>query len=115
MSHVIAWWKPVPGFAGASEIVHRTLMAEEDVDGLCDLPIRQMIDAMKSEFADCGEVAGLLKYREGDYEIHWTWSYQTMRAMADHFRDEHREKIIEIAQRHGCTVYDANLNLTIRP
>ena len=26
-----------------------------------------------------------------------------------------REAIIDIAHRHGCTVYDANLNLTIPP
>lgn len=119
MSHIIAWWKPSPGFATSPEVVHRTLLAEQDVDGLIDLPIRQMIDAMKEHFPNCSEVAGLLRWKAGnqatDPAIEWTWSYQTMRAAADHFRDQDREAIIDIAHRHGCTVYDANLNLTIPP
>jgi hypothetical protein len=115
MSHVIAWWKPTSGFAGSSEIVHRTLVAEQDVDGLADLPIRQMIDATKEHFPNCREVAGLLTWKGDDQAIEWTWSYQTMRASAEHFRAEDREAILDIAHRYGCTVYDANLNLTIPP
>lgn len=115
MSHIIAWWKPSPGLLTPAEMIHRTLMGEQDVDGLIDLPIRQMIDATKEHFANCREIAGLLSWKGDAQAIDWTWSYQTMRAAAEHFRDEDRETIIDIAHRHGCTVYDANLNLTIPP
>jgi hypothetical protein len=94
--------------------IQRRLDADEEVDGLADLPIKEMIDRLKREFSGCKEAAGQLTWTAGDERFRATWTWQFLRLESDNLTDEHRDKFFELARSFGCPVFDPQMNLKMQ-
>ncbi len=113
MSYIIYLWREERSTGLAAAAIQRQLDAGNDVEGLADLPIKEMIDRLKSDFPGCKESAGFLRWQAGEEWWGATWAWQFMRLESENLRDEHREKFIELARSFRCPVFDAPLNLRL--
>src|SRR3954454_17173023 len=92
----LLFWKVGPNVTLSQPEVARELLWGEEVDGLIDLPIREIIDRLKIEFPQHQENSGLLIGRAatGSFEATWTWQYVKV-----HCRDlpaDDRQRLIEV-------------------
>lgn len=113
MSHLLYLWREQRDVALSPGEIQRRLDGGEDVEGLADLPIKDLIEAIKREFSGCKEMAGQLMWAAGGERFVSTWSWQYLRVESENLIDEHRDKFLEIAQAFGCPVYDPQLNIKI--
>jgi hypothetical protein len=113
MPHLLYLWREERPVELAAAQIQRLLDTGDDVDGLADLPIKEMIDQLKREFHGAKETAGLLSWKSGEEQFHATWSWQFMRIESDNLLDEHRDKFLDLARHFGCPVYDPQLNLKL--
>jgi hypothetical protein len=111
MPHLLYLWREERDTQLSPSEVQRRLDADEDIEGLADLPIKEMIDRLKREFSGCKEVAGQLTWNSGNERFRATWTWQHMRLESDHLSDEHRDRFFELARSIGCPVFDPQLNL----
>ena len=111
MPHLIYLWREERDTGLSSAETQRRLDADEDVDGLADLPIKDMIDRLKQDFPGCKEAAGQLVWISGDERFRATWTWQFMRLESDNLRDEQRDRFFELARGFGCPVFDPQMNL----
>jgi hypothetical protein len=111
MSQLLYLWREERELALLPAAIQRQLDAGDDVDGLADLPIKEMIDRLKREFPGAKETAGLLAWQSGEERFQATWSWQFMRLESDNLNDEHRDKFFDLARSFHCPVYDPQLNL----
>jgi hypothetical protein len=110
MSHLVLWReRKETGLAPAR--VHERLESGDDVEGLDDLPIREMIDKIRHEFPGSQEGAGVLQWNSGEESFRATWTWQYLRFDAQQLSEEHREKLFELARQFHCPVFDASMNL----
>ena len=52
MSDILLFWKARPDLAMPEDAVARELNWGEEVEGLIDLPVKEIIDRLKAEFRD---------------------------------------------------------------
>jgi hypothetical protein len=110
MSQLLYLWREARDTALSSAEIQRQLEAGEDVEGLADLPIKEMIDRLKQEFPGCKESAGQLVWQAGPERFRATWAWQYMCLESDNLNDEHRDKFFELARSFGCPVFDPQMN-----
>ncbi len=111
MTNVIYLWRETRDTGLSGTEIQRQLDAGNDVEGLADLPIKEMIDRLKTEFPGCKEVAGLLVWQSEPQRWRATWSWQFMRLESENLEDELRDRFFELARSCNCQVYDAPMNL----
>ena len=91
--------------------IQQRFEAGDDVEGVADLPIREMLDHVRREFPGAKESAGLLQWQAGGETLKVTWSWQFLRFEVQELKDEHREKIFDLGRHFHCPVFDPELNL----
>jgi len=103
----LLFWKAGPSVRLSAPEIARELMWGEDVDGLIDLPVRQIIDRLKAEFPQHEERPGLLTGHgtSGAFEATWTW--QHIRVDCRDLPAADRERLIEAIESFECMAYDA--------
>ena len=102
----VLFWKPGPNVKLSAPEVARELTWGEEVEGLIDLPIREIIDRLKAEFPHHEEKSGLLigHAASGSFEATWTWQYLKV-----HCRDlppADRQQLIDAAESFDCMAYE---------
>lgn len=102
-SHTLLFWKPGPGLRLSAEEVARELVWGEDVPGLIDLPVKEIIQRLKEAFADHDERPGVLLARaaEGSFEATWTW--QHVRIDCFDLSADERQRLCDVLAAFGCT------------
>lgn len=105
-AHILLFWKPAPSAKLSPAEIARELMWGEEVDGLIDLPIRDIIDRLKVEFPQHDEKAGLLIAHGtgGSCEVTWTW--QHLRIDCRDLPTADRERLIDSIESFDCMAYD---------
>lgn len=111
MLHLLYLWREERDTALSPAEIRRRLDADEEVEGLADLPIKEMIDRLKSDFSGCKETAGQVVWTSGEERFRATWTWQYMRLESEHLRDEYRDRFFELARSVGCPVFDPQMNL----
>jgi hypothetical protein len=114
MPQVFFLWREETDVEHTPERIGRILEAGDDVGGLADLPIREMLDRIRHEFPGAQESAGMLTWKSGSESFRITWTWQFLRVEADSLSDEHREKFIDLARSFHCPVYDVQMNLRMK-
>ena len=104
-------WREATELGLSPAVIQRRLNAGDDVEGLADLPIREMIDHLKQAFPAAQEIAGYLQWRVGEAKFRATWTWQHIRFETDDLSDEDRELIFDVARHFHCPVFDPLLNL----
>jgi hypothetical protein len=81
-------------------------MYGEDVAGLVDLPVREILDRLKAGFPDHDETAGRLTGRAGGGSFEATWTWQYVRVDCRDLPPGERQRLSEILEPFGCTVHE---------
>ena len=105
-AHQLLFWRPGPSLKLSPAETARELVWGEEVDGLIDLPIREIIDRLKAEFADHEEKSGLLNARAeaGSFQVTWSWQY--VRIDCQDVPTTAREQLIDIIESFDCMAYE---------
>jgi len=106
----LLFWKSMPSVRLSSAEIARELVWGEEVDGLIDLPVREIIDRLKAEFPEHEEKSGVLLGRAGAGTFEATWTWQYIRVQCQGFAGEERERLIETIESFGCMAYDPQLS-----
>jgi hypothetical protein len=107
MSETLLFWKPCPDLTMPGEDIARELNWGEEVEGLIDLPIKEIIDRLKAAFPDHVERPGTLSARTragGLWEA--TWGWQFFKVELHDAPDEDCRRVIDILADFGCGVHE---------
>lgn len=101
----LLFWKAGPNVKLSQPEVARELLWGEEVDGLIDLPVREIIDRLKTEFPRNEEKSGLLICHgdSGSFEATWTW--QHARVDCHDLAESDRERLIDLIESFGCMAW----------
>jgi len=91
--------------------IAQELQFGNEVDGLIDLPVRDIIDRLKTEFPGATERAGLLTVKVGGGSLEASWSWQFVKVEFQDLSEETRQQVCDIMQDFSATAYDPQLNL----
>jgi hypothetical protein len=105
-AYVLMFWKAGPHTRLSPAEIGRELTWGEDVEGLSDLPVKEILDRLKVEFPNHQEQPGLLVCRgaTGSLEASWTW--QHVKIECHDLLPNERERLIEVMEGFGCATYD---------
>jgi hypothetical protein len=101
----LLFWKSGPAVKLSSAEVALELMLGEDVEGLIDLPIREIIDRLKNEFSQNDERPGLLVVHAGGGSFDATWTWQHVKVDCRALAPADRERLIDTIESFGCMAY----------
>jgi hypothetical protein len=107
MSDILLFWKPRPELAMPPEAVARELNWGEEVAGLIDLPVKEIIDRLKSEFPEHDEQPGLLTAKTpggGSWEA--TWGWQFVKVELRDASDDARQRLTDVLAEFGADVHE---------
>jgi len=108
--YAILFWKMGPVLKLSAPEIARELLWGEEVEGLVDLPVREIIDRIKAEFPQHEENAGaLIGHGEtGLFEV--TWSWQFVRVTCHDLPAKDRERLIDAIESFDCMAFDPQLS-----
>ena len=108
MNVQLLFWNPGPNVRLSPDEVARELLWGEEVHGLIDLPVKEIIDRLKAEFPKSEEQPGLLvaNASAGSFEATWTWQY--VRVDGHGLPAADRQRLIEAVESFGCMAYDVS-------
>jgi hypothetical protein len=90
----------------SADAIGQELSFGEDVEGLVDLPIKEIIDRLKAEFPETQEKAGLLVICGQGGPIDVSWSWQFLRIEASQLDDDVKQKFIALGRSFDCEPYE---------
>jgi hypothetical protein len=103
---MLLFWKAGPRLRLAAAEVARELIWGEEVEGLIDLPIQEIIAQIKANFPEHAEQPGLLSGRGATGKFEATWSWQHVRVEDDDLTPLDRQRLIEAIEEFGCLAYE---------
>lgn len=94
------WNSPIPFPKRPAAIVQEFIWGEE-VDGLIDLPIKEIIERLKLEFPEHKELPGslVLTGESGPIEVSWSWQFVRYEAQEVAPADEEKLRVVGEAFR----------------
>jgi hypothetical protein len=104
---LLLFWKPGPKVKLSAPEIAQELVWGEEVEGLIDLPIREIIDRLKAEFPQHDEKPGLLAVHAAIGSFEATWSWQHVRVECHDLPASERERLIDAIESFDCMAYDA--------
>ena len=105
MSDTILFWNPGPHVRLSPAEVAREIVWGEEVDGLIDLNVKAIIDALKAAFPDHEEQSGLLIGRASDGSFEATWTWQHVKLDCKDLPPDDRQRLIGTIEAAGCQAY----------
>src|SRR5262245_42652197 len=106
MSDTLLFWNPGPRLRLSPAEVAREIVWGEEVEGLIDLNIKEIIDLLKAAFPQHEEQSGLLIGRAGDGLFEATWTWQHVKADCRELAAADRQRLIDTIESAGCQAYD---------
>lgn len=109
--YTLFFWNQPTGFALPPSQVAQELQAGNDVEGLIDLPIKEILGRLMKEFPGAVEKAGVLtaEVESGSFEASWSWQFVKMEC--HDLPDAARERLCEIMLEFAAPAYDPQLIL----
>jgi len=102
----LLFWKPGPAVKLSPPEVARELVWGEEVEGLIDLPVREIIDRLKAEFPQHEEKSGVLVGQASGGSFEASWSWQHIRMECHHLPASDRERLIDAIESFDCMAYE---------
>lgn len=101
-SQTLIFWSAARPLPLPEEELARELFWGEEVEGLDDLPIRQILDRLKEVFPRHVEKTGQLQVQgeEGTFEATWTW--QSVRVDCRDLGEAEMGRLCETMESLGC-------------
>lgn len=107
MMQSLMFWKGQPTIEMASAAIALELSFGEEVEGLTDLPIREILDRIQAIFPRCDERPGVLIVPGENGPIEATWTWQVLRLQHSGLSDGDRAKLLAIGREFGSEGYAA--------
>jgi len=104
----LLFWHGGPHLRLSPSEVAREILWGEEVEGLIDLPIKAIIDALKSQFPAHREQPGQLVLQAGPGRLEITWTWQFVRADLRDVSGDEQQRLITAIEAFGCKSYEAN-------
>jgi hypothetical protein len=108
MNESLLFWKARPDLALSPDAIARELNWGEEVVGLVDLPVKEIIDRLKTEFPDHDERPGSLAAQTrggGSWEATWAWQFFKVELRG--VPDDARQRVIDVLADFGCGVHES--------
>jgi hypothetical protein len=102
----LLFWRPAPSLKLSPAETARELMWGEEVEGLVDLPIREIIDRLKAHYPQHDEKPGQLAAMSPDGSFQVTWTWQHIRIDCHDVSAAVREELIEVIEAFDCMAYE---------
>lgn len=102
----LMFWNAPPAHPLSADEIGRELLWGEEVDGLVDLPVKEILDRLKAEFAEHRETPGLLVIHDGDGHAEATWTWQHVRFELHEASDTLRQRLVQILSDFGCNSHE---------
>lgn len=99
------WKSPIP-FPKQLPAIAQEFIWGEEVEGLIDLPIKEMLDALKVEFPKHHELPGSLMIDAELASIEVTWSWQYLRYQASSISPADEQKLRSVGDKFECTQFE---------
>ncbi len=106
MPDALLFWKPRADLKLSPAEVAREILWGEDVEGLIDLPVKEVIDRLKAEFPDHSETPGLLVLRTGSGQIEVTWTWQHIKLAMTDVAGADCERAAAAIASFGCVEFE---------
>jgi hypothetical protein len=103
MSDILLFWNAGPKVTLSPPEIARELQWGEEVNGLIDLPVKEIIDQLKAAFPAHEEGAGLLVGHGGVGTFEATWTWQFVKVDCKDLPPGDRQKLIDTI---GCQAFD---------
>jgi hypothetical protein len=103
----LLFWNAGPHLHLAPAEVARELGFGEEVEGLIDLPVKEILDKLKLEFPQHDEQPGALQLKAGGGACEATWTWQHVRVDCRNVNEPDRQRLIDTIEALGCMAYDA--------
>jgi hypothetical protein len=107
-AETLLFWNPGPNVRLSPAEVARELVWGEEALGLIDLPVKEMIDKLKSEFPQHDEQPGMLVVRCGSGTFEATWTWQFLKVDCHDLSGADRQRLIDAMESFGCMAYAAS-------
>jgi hypothetical protein len=107
MPRILALWNASPRVLLTPPRVFQELEFGEDVTGLIDLPIHEMIASAKQIFPQTSEKSGAVEGPAAVGRVNITWSWQWLRLEYTDLTPDEFSQVRQLGQQHGCGVFDA--------
>ena len=101
------FWNASPALKLSASDVARELGYGEEVEGLADLPIKEILARIKQAFPQHTEEAGALIVQGGVGSSEITWGWQYLKAAVQGLPLGDRQRLIDTLEDAGCTTYEA--------
>jgi hypothetical protein len=108
MSRIYALWNPGPAIRLDPAQIFQELEFGEDVEGLIDLPIQEMIRGVREIFPHTAEQAGSVEGAGALGRVHVTWTWQWLRIAAADLTPEELAQLQRLATQYQCQVFDSD-------
>src|SRR5438067_10142087 len=103
----LLFWKAGPNVKLSAPEVARELTWGEEVEGLIDLPIREIIDRLKSEFPEHEEKSGLLNGRTATGSFEPTWTWQHLKVHCRELSAADRKRLSDTIESFDCMAFES--------
>lgn len=115
MSYELIFWRQTPTQTMSPSAIYESLMSEQDVEGLADLPIEDILSNVMREFPgtirernDPSEWLVWVSQNEKDsFEL--TWSRRHIRVDCRHLHSDQMNQLIEIGAAFDCPLFDPQI------
>src|SRR6478672_986397 len=107
MVAIYAMWRAGDQVKLPPQEVFQTLEFGEDVEGLIDLPIKELIQEVRQIFPQAGERAGVVEGASAVGRVSVTWTWQWLRVEGTDLTPAEVEDISQLATRYSCTVFES--------
>jgi hypothetical protein len=108
MSRIYALWNPHTSVRLDPSQIFQELEFGEDVEGLIDLPVQEMIRGVQEIFPRASEQAGFVEGPGAVGRVHITWTWQWLRIAAADLTPEELAQIQRLAKQYQCQVFDSD-------
>src|SRR5262245_1515556 len=104
-SNQLLFWRAGPTVKLSPAEIARELLWGEEVEGLIDLPVREIIDRLKAEFPQHEEKSGILTAHAASGTFEATWSWQHLRIDHHNLPPADRDRLIDVIESFDCMAY----------
>jgi hypothetical protein len=103
---LLLFWKTGPHVRLSPDEIARELAWGEEVDGLIDLPVREILDRLKAAFPNHQERTGQLVVLAASGSFDATWTWQHLRVETHELDSGSRERLIDLIEDFGCMAFE---------
>lgn len=110
MSETLLFWNPGPHLRLSPAEVAREIVWGEEVEGLIDLNVKEIIGLVKAAFPQHEEQSGLLIGHCGGGKFEATWTWQHVKVDCEGLSPDDRQRLIDTIEAAGCQAYSPARN-----